>query len=99
MDAHEDQETNRGDGEDHWVEPTRSVTQRLNELDIVRDVSRRLEQGGFSYMLTGSMALNYCAQPRMRDVKNLVGTGCDAEYIGRWTSELGLNSLWQECKS
>jgi hypothetical protein len=27
-----------------------------NEIDIVRDVSARLEQGGFAYMLTGSMA-------------------------------------------
>ena len=40
-----------------------------NELDIVRDVSARLEQGGLAYMLTGSMAMNYYAQPRMtRDI-------------------------------
>ena len=176
-----------------------------NELDIVRDVSRRLEQGGLDYMLTGSMAMNYYAQPRMtrdidlvvalapqdtdtvvrlftpdyfvsreavsssiaheslfnlihqesvikvdciirkrtpyrlaeferrqriaiedfstwiaskedlilsklwwakdshselqlRDVKNLAGTGCDAAYIERWTHELGLHNLWQECQ-
>lgn len=36
-----------------------------NELDIVRDVSSRLEHGGIAYMLTGSMAMNYHAQPRM----------------------------------
>jgi hypothetical protein len=36
-----------------------------NELNIVRDVSARLEQGEFAYMLTGSMAMNYYAQPRM----------------------------------
>ena len=177
----------------------------LNELDIVRDVSARLERGGLAYMLTGSMAMNYYAQPRMtrdidlvvaltpqdtdkvvrlftpdyyvsrdavsssiaheslfnlihqesvikvdciirkntpyrraeferrqritiedfstwiaskedlilsklwwakdshselqlRDVKNLAGTGCDADYIERWTNELGLHTLWQECK-
>ena len=176
-----------------------------NELDIVRDVSRRLEQGGLAYMLTGSMAMNYYAQPRMtrdidvvvavtphdaekvvrifapdyyvsreavsssiaheslfnlihqesvikvdcivrknspyrraeferrqritiedfgtwivskedliisklwwakdsqselqlRDVKNLAGTGFDAAYIERWTTELGLNTLWEECR-
>ena len=176
-----------------------------NELDIVRDVSQRLERGGIAYMLTGSMAMNYYAQPRMtrdidlvvaltpqdtdkvvrlftpdyyvsrdavsssiaheslfnlihqesvikvdciirkntpyrraeferrqritiedfstwiaskedlilsklwwakdshselqlRDVKNLAGTGCDADYIERWTNELGLHTLWQECK-
>jgi hypothetical protein len=176
-----------------------------NELDIVRDVSARLEQGGFAYMLTGSMAMNYYAQPRMtrdidlvvalappdtdavmrlftpdyyvsrdavshsiaheslfnlihqesvikvdcivrknspyrraeferrqritiedfstwiaskedliisklwwakdshseqqlRDVKNLACTGCDTGYIEHWTNELGLLTLWEECK-
>lgn len=176
----------------------------LNELDIVRDVSARLERGGLAYMLTGSMAMNYYAQPRMtrdidvvvaltpqdtdkvvrlftpdyyvsreavsssiaheslfnlihqesvikvdciirkntpyrlaeferrqsitiedfstwiaskedliisklwwakdshseqqlRDVKNLASTGCDQDYIARWTRELGLLNLWQEC--
>jgi hypothetical protein len=44
-----------------------------NELDIVRDVSARLEQGRFAYMLTGSMAMNYYAQPRMtRDIDLVV---------------------------
>ena len=37
-----------------------------NELDIVRDVSQRLASAGFDYMLTGSMAMNYYAQPRIR---------------------------------
>ena len=175
-----------------------------NELDIVRDVSQRLEGAGIGYMLTGSMAMNYYAQPRMtrdidmvvalmardtdaivrlftpdyyvsreavsssiahesmfnlihqesiikvecivrknspyrraeferrqriviedfstwiaskedliisklwwakdshseqqlRDVKNLTATGCDRDYILRWTNELGLLNLWQEC--
>jgi hypothetical protein len=40
-----------------------------NELDVLRDVSRRLESAGIAYMLTGSMAMNYYAQPRMtRDI-------------------------------
>ena len=44
-----------------------------NELDIVRDVSARLERGGIEYMLTGSMAMNYYAQPRMtRDIDLVV---------------------------
>ena len=44
-----------------------------NELDIVRDVSARLERGGIAYMLTGSMAMNYYAQPRMtRDIDLVV---------------------------
>jgi hypothetical protein len=36
-----------------------------NELDIVRDVSQRLDRAGITYMLTGSRAMNYYAQPRM----------------------------------
>jgi hypothetical protein len=176
-----------------------------NEVDIVRDVSARLEQGGLAFMLTGSMALNYYAEPRMtrdidvvialapsdaetviglffpdyyvsreavsssiahesifnliheesvikvdcivrksspyrlaeferrqritvgdfstwiaskedliisklwwakdshsevqlRDVRNLAVTGCDTDYIEGWTRELGLLTLWQDCK-
>jgi hypothetical protein len=56
-----------------------------NELDIVRDVSRRLDAAGIGYMLTGSMAMNYYAQPRMtRDIDVVVAlqTG-DAERIVR----------------
>ena len=175
----------------------------LNELDIVRDISQRLDTAKIGYMLTGSMAMNYYAQPRMtrdidivialrredvdrvvklfnpdyyvsreavansiaqqslfnlihnesvikvdcivckqteyrlnefncrqrikiqdfetwivskedlilsklfwardshselqlRDVKNLVGTGCDRAYIERWTAELDLANLWKE---
>src|SRR5437773_873191 len=41
----------------------------MNEIDIVRDISRKFEQAGIDYMLTGSMAMNYYAQPRMtRDI-------------------------------
>jgi hypothetical protein len=56
-----------------------------NELDIVRDVSRRLEQGGLAYMLTGSMAMNYYAQPRMtRDIDIVVTlTPEDADTVVR----------------
>src|SRR5215204_2906348 len=39
------------------------------ELDVLRDVSRRLESAGIAFMLTGSVAMNYYAQPRMtRDI-------------------------------
>lgn len=41
----------------------------MNEIDIVRDISHRFEQASVPYMLTGSMAMNYYAQPRMtRDI-------------------------------
>jgi predicted nucleotidyltransferase len=43
------------------------------ELDVLRDVSRRLESAGISFMLTGSVAMNYYAQPRMtRDIDLVV---------------------------
>ena len=39
------------------------------ELDVLRDVTQRLESGGVAFMLTGSMAMNFYAQPRMtRDI-------------------------------
>jgi hypothetical protein len=189
-----------------WGETPSSLDPMQNELDIVRDVSLRLEQGSLAYMLTGSMAMNYYAQPRMtrdidlvvaltpqdidkvvrlftpdyyvsrdavsssiaheslfnlvhqesvikvdciirkntpyrraeferrqritiedfstwivskedliisklwwakdshseqqlRDVKNLASTGCDRAYIERWTRDLELNTLWQECQT
>jgi len=43
------------------------------ELDVLRDVSQRLESGGLAFMLTGSMAMNFYAQPRMtRDIDLVV---------------------------
>jgi hypothetical protein len=48
----------------------------VNEIDIVRDISRKFERAGIAYMLTGSMAMNYYAQPRMtRDIDVVVAIG------------------------
>lgn len=45
----------------------------LNEIGIVGDVSRRLERAGIPFMLTGSMAMNFYAEPRMtRDIDIVV---------------------------
>jgi hypothetical protein len=54
-----------------------------SEIDIVRDVSRKLDQAGIGYMLTGSMAMNYYAQPRMtRDIDVVIAIGSnDIERI------------------
>src|SRR5712672_454033 len=50
----------------------------MNEIDIVRDISRRFEQAGIPYMLTGSMAMNYYAQPRMtRDIDVVIAISQD----------------------
>lgn len=44
-----------------------------NELDVIRDIARRFTQGNIDYMLTGSLAMNYYAQPRMtRDIDVVV---------------------------
>jgi len=43
------------------------------ELAVLQDVVTRLERAGISYMLTGSLALSYYAQPRMtRDIDLVV---------------------------
>jgi len=42
------------------------------ELDVLRDISDRLTSGGIAFMLTGSMAMNYYAQPRMTRAIDLV---------------------------
>jgi len=40
-----------------------------NEIDIIRDTSQKFSQAGIEFMLTGSVAMNYYAQPRMtRDI-------------------------------
>jgi hypothetical protein len=45
----------------------------LSELDVLRDLVGRLDEAGIEYMLTGSVAMNFYAQPRMtRDVDLVV---------------------------
>ena len=54
----------------------------MNEIDIVRDISQRFEQARIPYMLTGSMAMNYYAQPRMtRDIDIVIAI--THEDVGR----------------
>jgi hypothetical protein len=36
------------------------------ELDVLKTVTQRLDSAGILYMVTGSMAVNYYAVPRMR---------------------------------
>ena len=53
------------------------------ELDIVEDLSGRLQRAGIPFMLTGSMAMNYYAVPRMtRDIDIVVA--CDGDNVGRF---------------
>jgi hypothetical protein len=60
------------------------------ELDVLRDVSQRLTAGGVAFMLTGSVAMNYYAQPRMtRDIDLVVkvASGQIDLLIGMFASE------------
>ena len=55
------------------------------ELDVLRDVSQRLGSAGIAFMLTGSVAMNYYAQPRMtRDIDLVVSlAGVETETFVR----------------
>lgn len=45
----------------------------LSDLEVMQDVGERLEKGSIEYMLTGSVAMNYYAEPRMtRDIDLVV---------------------------
>jgi hypothetical protein len=53
-----------------------------SELDVLRDVSARLESAGIAFMLTGSMAMSYYAQPRMtRDIDLVVALTADQTQV------------------
>lgn len=66
-----------------------------NEIDIIRDVSARLERMGIPFMITGSIAMNYYAEPRMTrdidlvveitagDIQGLVDGFADDYYVER----------------
>ncbi len=66
-----------------------------DELDILKSVAARLEAAGIPYMVTGSMAANFYATPRMtrdidlvielreRDVGRMVALFQDEYYIDR----------------
>lgn len=46
----------------------------LNELNILKIVAERLNNNNIPYMISGSVALNYYAQPRMtRDIDIIIG--------------------------
>jgi hypothetical protein len=53
------------------------------ELAVLSDVVSRLQSAGFDYMITGSVAMNYYAEPRMtRDIDIVVAlTDADADTI------------------
>jgi len=47
-----------------------------DQLDVLQEVVAGLEQGGIAYMVSGSTALNYYAEPRMtRDIDIVIELG------------------------
>lgn len=53
--------------------PLRWETKVSEELEVLKSVAQRLDTAGIPYMVTGSMALNYYAVPRMtRDIDLVV---------------------------
>jgi hypothetical protein len=67
----------------------------------------RIEIEGFSVWITSkedliisklAWARDSHSEMQLGDVRNLALTGCDTDYIERWTQELGLLSLWRECQ-
>ena len=64
---------------------TASVVRLQNQIDIVRDISERLDAVDIGYMLTGSMALNCYALPRLPRNLDLVVVlrPADAEIVAR----------------
>jgi hypothetical protein len=56
-----------------------------NEIDVMRDIAGKFASAGIDYMLTGSLAMNYYAQPRMtRDIDIVVALEAhDADTITR----------------
>ena len=45
----------------------------MNELEVIQDVTLSLDILGIPYMLTGSIAMNYYATPRMtRDIDMVI---------------------------
>jgi hypothetical protein len=62
----------------------------LSELDILKDISHRLDSLSIPYMLTGSMAMNYYAVPRMtRDIDLVIAlpSGSITRLVGSLTPD------------
>jgi len=62
----------------------------LSEIDVIQDISRKFEGLEIPYMLTGSIAMNYYASPRMtRDIDVVVVMG--KENIDKVVEAFGMD--------
>lgn len=56
----------------------------MNQIDVLIDIAKKLDRSGISYMLTGSFAMNYYAEPRMtRDIDIVIDLreGAEEKFI------------------
>ena len=80
------------------------------QTDVQKEVTRKLEEADISYMVSGSIASSYYAQPRMtrdinsrsqiqlNDIRSVIKTvkELDWSYIENWGLQLGLKELLNE---
>lgn len=70
------------------------------QIDVLKLVGERLDRAGIPYMVCGSMAMNYYAQPRMTrdiDLIDAVDT-LDWAYVDRWAADPGVTDLLLEVR-
>jgi hypothetical protein len=53
-------------------------------LELLKTITRLLEQNGIGYMVSGSLAVNVCSVPRMT---------LDIDYISSWCNKLNLKTF------
>ncbi len=68
------------------------------ELEVLKTVTHDLHDAGIAYMITGSVAMNYYAFPRMtRDIDIVIEfQENDIAYIDRWVAEMGLQDIYRK---
>ncbi len=85
----------------------------ISESDIIKEIARRLDEAGISYMFTGSIATNFYTVPRMtRDIDivielkeadtdrvyNIFEKALDVNYIKQWVNYLGINEIYKKAR-
>jgi len=70
----------------------------MTELEVLKNVVQRLEGAAIDYLVLSKLAW---AKPTMselqlRDVRALLATGADVEYLRRWAPELSVSGLLEE---
>ncbi len=63
------------------------------ELEVLKMVAKRLESRNIPYMITGSVAMNFYAVPRMTREIDM-----DGQYFEKWVASLGLREVYARVK-